>query len=240
MSGGAYSALSGMQTRMGELDRLAQDLANVGTAGYKTERDAKFASERDRFGSALDAAVDVATAGSRIDFRAGTIASTGRDLDVAIEGRGFFVIETPMGPRYTRNGAFTRSVDGTLTTMSGEPVMGEGGPITLTVGPLTISQDGTIRSGATVAGRLQIVDFESEADLERDSGARFRSASEPGSAPEASRVVAGALEQSNVSVVDRMVALTEIKRGFEGLQKGVSVLMNDVDGRAIAELGRRG
>jgi flagellar basal-body rod protein FlgF len=239
MSGGAYSALSGMQTRLGELDRLASDLANVNTAGYKTERDAKYAAERDLFTAALDSAVDVGTAGSRIDFRAGAMATTGRDLDVAIEGKGFFVIDTPAGPRYTRNGAFTRTSDGTLTTVEGQPVLGEGGsPITLTAGPISIAQDGTIRSGATVAGRLQVVEF-ADGELERESGSRFRAI--PSASPQEStgRVIAGTLEQSNVSVVDRMVALTEINRGFEGLQKGVSVLMNDVDGRAIAELGRR-
>jgi flagellar basal-body rod protein FlgF len=241
MSGGAYSALSGMQTRLADLDRLASDLANVGTPGYKTERDAKFAAERDRFDAALESAVDVAPAGSRIDFRAGTIATTGRDLDVAIKGSGFFVVETPNGPRYTRNGSFNLQADGTLATSDGYPVLGDGGPITLGKGAVSIDEDGTIRTGATVAGRLQIVRFEDEQILERDSGARFRATDEAAATPdEDARVVAGALEQSNVSVVDRMVALTEIKRGFEALQKGVSVLFNDIDMRAITELGRRG
>jgi flagellar basal-body rod protein FlgF len=238
MSGGAYSALSGMQTRLTELDRLASDLANINTAGYKTERDAKFAAERDLFTAALDSAVDVAPAGSRIDFRQGNIATTGRDLDVAIEGKGFFVIETPAGPRYTRNGAFTRSSDGTLTTVDGQPVLGDGGPITLTPGQISISPDGTIRSGATVAGRLQVVEF-AEGELLRESGSRFRAVPNANPQESTGKVLAGSLEQSNVSVVDRMVALTEINRGFEGLQKGVSVLMNEIDGRAIAELGRK-
>jgi flagellar basal-body rod protein FlgF len=239
MSGGAYSALSGMQTRLGELDRLAADLANVGTAGYKTERDAKFAAERDLFTAALESAVDVAPAGTRIDFRAGSIATTGRDLDVAIEGRGFFVIETATGPQYTRNGAFTRTADGTLVTADGQPVLGDGGPITLTPGPIVISQDGTIRSGNTIAGRLQVVEFASESDLERVTGARFRAVEGATPVEAEGRVIGGALEGSNVSVVDRMVALTEINRSFEGLQRGVSVLMNEIDGRAISEIGRR-
>jgi flagellar basal-body rod protein FlgF len=238
MAGGTYSALSGMQTRLIDLERVASDLANIGTPGYKAERDAKFAATRDRFAAALDSAVDVAPGGSRIDFRPGTLATTGRDLDVAVQGSGFFVIETPLGNRYTRNGSFTRQADGQLTTTDGHPVLGEGGPITLGAGPITITQDGTIHAGVTAAGKLQIVDF-AEGELDRDTGARFRAKEGTEPTEVERRVVAGALEQSNVSVVDRMVALTEINRGFEGLQKGISVLFNDIDARAITELGKR-
>jgi flagellar basal body rod protein FlgG len=242
MSGGAYSALSGMLTRVQELDRLAGDLANVGTAGYKTERASRVASERERnaFRLALDSAVDVTDGGRRVDFRSGSLATTGRDLDLAIDGQGFFVIGTPNGPRYTRNGAFTRRADGLLATAEGDPVLGENGQkITLAPGKVTVDQDGTIRTGAAVAGRLQIVEFD-EASIDRESGARFRAATGVTPRPATGKVMGGALEQANVSVVDRMVALTEIKRSFEALQRGATVLMNDIDGRAITELGRRG
>jgi|GraSoiStandDraft_12_1057312.scaffolds.fasta_scaffold282849_1 flagellar basal-body rod protein FlgG len=240
MSGGAYSALSGMLTRIGELDRLASDLANVGTAGYKTERAARVAAERDRqrFRLALDSAVDVTDGGRRVDFRAGSLATTGRDLDMAIDGRGFFVITTPNGQRYTRNGSFTRRADGLLTTAEGEPVLGENGQIRLGPGKITADQDGTIRTGETIAGRLRVVDFD-ESNIDRESGARFRAMPGVKPRPATGKVMGGSLEQANVGVVDRMVALTEIKRSFEALQRGATVLMNDVDGRAINELGRR-
>jgi len=239
MSGGAYSALSGMLTRIGELDRLASDLANVGTAGYKTERAARVASERDgRFRLALDSAVDVTDGERRVDFRAGSLATTGRDLDLAIDGQGFFVVSTPNGQRYTRNGSFTRRADGLLTTAEGEAVLGEGGQIRLGPGKITIDQDGTIRTGETVAGRLRVVEF-NETSIERESGARFRAVPGATPRPATGKVLGGALEQANVGVVDRMVALTEIKRSFEALQRGATVLMNDIDGRAINELGRR-
>lgn len=240
MPGGAYSALSGMRTRLEELDRLAADLANVNTAGYKTERSANVASERDRFSSELDSAVDVAMGGTKIDFSPGLIANTGRDLDVAIDGRGFFVVQTPAGDRYTRAGNFVKRSDGTLTTPEGEPVMGENGEVKLPNGPVSIAQDGTIRSGTAVVGRLQVVEFASEADVIRESGARFKAL--PGAAapqPVEAKVVGGALEQSNVSVVDRMAKLTELSRNFESLNKSVSTLMSELDGRAISELGRR-
>ena len=239
MSGGAYSALSGMRTRLEELDRLAFDLANVSTAGYKTERLAKMAAERDEFATALEAAVDVVGSGTKIDFSSGIIATTGRDLDVAIDGRGFFEVETARGLRYTRNGSFQRRADGTLTTADGEPVMGDGGPITLGPGAVSVSADGTVKSGNAIVGRLRVVEFGSEADLIRESGSRFRALT--GATPEEGepKVIGGALEQSNVSIVDRMAALTELSRGFEALQRGVSVLMNDLDSRVISELGRK-
>lgn len=239
MSGGAYSALSGMRARLEELDRLAFDLANVSTAGYKTERAAKMAAERDEFATALEAAVDVVSSGTKVDFSSGAIASTGRDLDVAIEGRGFFEIETERGMRYTRNGGFQRRSDGTLVTTDGLPVMGDGGPITLGTGAVTVSPDGTVKSGTAIVGRLRVVDFESERDLIRESGSRFRALTGAEPVDVEPKVIGGALEQSNVSIVDRMASLTELSRGFEALQKGVSILMNDLDSRVISELGRR-
>lgn len=239
MSGGAYSALSGMRARLEELDRLAFDLANVSTAGYKTERAAKMAAERDEFATALEAAVDVVSSGTKVDFSSGAIASTGRDLDVAIEGRGFFEIETERGMRYTRNGGFQRRSDGTLVTTDGLPVMGDGGPITLGTGAVSVSPDGTVKSGTAIVGRLRVVDFESERDLIRESGSRFRALTGAEPVDVEPKVIGGALEQSNVSIVDRMASLTELSRGFEALQKGVSILMNDLDSRVISELGRR-
>ena len=240
MPGGAYSALSGMRTRTEELDSLAADLANVSTVGYKTERGAKVAADRDAFAVELDSAVDVVMGGKRIDFRPGLIATTGRDLDVAIDGPGFFAIETPNGERYTRNGSFTRRADGALVTSTGDQVLGENGPITLPNGPVKIGDDGTITSGTAVVGRLQVVQFASERDLIRESGATFRALI--GATPEpaaATKLVPGSIEQSNVNIVDRMVKLTELSRNFEALNKGVNTLMTDLDGRAISELARR-
>lgn len=238
MSGGIYSALSGMQVRIDDLERVASDLANVGTSGYKAERTAVAAAERERFGLELASAIDVMAGEHRIDFRGGVIGATGRELDAALEGPGFFVVATPEGERYTRDGAFTRRGDGVLTTRDGNPVMGASGEIRLGAGTVNIAEDGTIRAGSTVAGRLKVVTFNA-ADIARESGARFRAALDVTPIASSARVIGGSLEAANVSVVDRMAALTEITRAFEGLQRGISVLANDIDGRAITELGRR-
>lgn len=240
MAGGAYTALTGLRARMEQLDRLASDIANAGTAGYKAERSATVAQERDAFEGALMAAIDVVAGTRRVDFRNGTVVTTGRDLDFAIEGRGFFVVDTPAGSRYTRNGHFLRLSDGTLGTNDGFAVDGESGPIRLTSGPITVSEDGTVRAGAAVAGKLKIVDFDDYEQLSREGATRFRASD--AAVPkdnEETAIKSGALEQSNVSVVERIAQLTEVSRSFEALQRGIAILTNDLDTHAINALGRR-
>lgn len=239
MPGGAYSALSGMRMRLDDLDRLAADLANVGTAGYKTERTSTEESRR-AFASALDSAIDVTQGGRKTNFMPGTIASTGRDLDMAIEGSGFFEIETPGGTRFTRAGNFKVQSDGLLTTMEDMPVAGVDGEIRLPVGPVMVTSDGTIRVGQTIAGKVKVVRFDNEDGLVRESGTRFHAPDGVDATEvEEARIFTRSLELSNVSVVERVAVLTETSRAFEALQKGISVLLNDIDGRAIAEFGRK-
>lgn len=241
MAGGSYVALSGLRTRLEQLDRISADIANAGTAGYKTERVTTAEAKRPDFSQVLQTAIDVSAAPGMIDFRNGSIESTGRDMDVALEGRGFFVVDTPNGPRYTRNGQFSRRSDGTLVTADGLEVQGDQGPIKLGEGRMSIEADGTVRAGGTVAGRLSIVDFGDYVSLRREDGARFRpeAGNVARAAEKGTTVRGGALEGSNISLAERMVQLTEVSRAFEALQRGVSTLMNDCDGRAITELGRR-
>ena len=228
MAGGYYTALSGMRTRIDALDRLASDIANVSTAGYKTERAGTTEAGRPSFGAALESAVDVANGEGRLDLRPGPIATTGRSLDVAIEGRGFFVVETSQGQRYTRNGHISRRADGVLTTEEGDPVLGAAGPIRVSGTAVEVEPDGTVRSDGTIAGKLSVVDFDARTEVVRETGSRFR-ANGPAQTVERPTLTAGALEQSNASVVDRVAELSEVSRTFETLLRAVSVLMNDVD-----------
>jgi flagellar basal body rod protein FlgG len=239
MAGGAYVALSGLRARSEHLDRLAADIANAATSGYKAERGTTAAAERLTFNRALESAIDVAHGPTTVDMRDGAITPTGRDLDFALRGGGFFVVDTPGGPRYTRNGHFERGADGMLATADGDIVQGEGGPIQLGTGALSVGEDGTIRTGATVAGKLKVVDFTDASVLAREGSARFNAGGVTPVAMAAPRVQAGALEKSNVSLVERIAEMTETSRTFEALQRGVSLIMNDMDGKAITELGRR-
>src|SRR5262249_52346279 len=157
MSGSQYIALSGLRARVDDLDRLADDLANVGTAGYKGQREARASAERMVFSDTLQTAIDTTYGGQKLDVSSGALARTGRDLDVAIDGDGYFVMNTPSGPRYTRNGHFTMAADRTLVAEDGSPVQGENGPITLGQGDVRIDQDGTVWAGDQQAGKFQIV-----------------------------------------------------------------------------------
>lgn len=238
MAGGHYVALSGMRTRLDELDRLASDLANVGTAGYKGERTGHRNVPRPAFDRALDTAIDATLGDRKLDVRPGAIEPTGRPLDVALEGDGFLVVDTPAGPRYTRNGHLSRGPEGTLITADGATVRGADGPLTVGNGMISIDPDGTVVHDGVTVGRLAVVRFADPGALVRESGALLRTDQTP--TPVASPSVrTGSLEQANISVVDRVAELTSVNRSFQALQKAVSVLMNDVDGRAIDSFGRR-
>ncbi|MGE3276367.1 MAG: flagellar hook-basal body protein [Vicinamibacterales bacterium] len=244
MSGGAYLALSGVRTRIAQLDRIAADLANATTAGYKGERASTVSAERPGtpFGAALDAAIDVTDGPTRVDFRSGPLTATGNDFDAAIDGDGFFEIETARGLRYTRNGHFSRGAGGKLVTADGSIVRGESGDaIELPAGQsVTYESDGTVRAGGAVVGKLHIVDFQDRSRLVREGGAFF--AVPEGMTPEPVTdpvIRGGTLEGSNVSVVESMVRLVDVSRTFDALQRGIGVVMNDLGTKAISELGRR-
>lgn len=238
MAGGYYTALSGMQARQEALDRIASDIANASTTGYKTERAGTVQADRPSFSQALQSAVDVVNGEARVDMRAGSLTSTGRSMDLSIEGNGFFVVDTAQGARYTRNGHFARSSDGTLVNDEGDTVQGASGPIKIGPGDVAIEPDGSVKSNGATVGTLKVVKFADDAKLEREGGSRFRTTAtpEPVAAP---TVVAGALEQSNVSVMERIAEMTEVSRSYQSLMKAITVLVNDVDKGAISELGRR-
>ena len=239
MSGSQYIALSGLRARLDELDSLATDIANVGTAGYKGERGSRASAERPSFGDTLQTAIDTTLGSRRLDVAAGAMAPTGRPLDVAFDGPGFATVNTAAGPRYTRNGHFTLNADRKLVTEDGGAVQGTDGDITLGDGEVRIDGDGTVWAGASRAGKLAIVEFANPGQLVRDQGNLLRADGQTGTASGGTIVRSGTLEDSNVSVADRLAELTTVSRGFEALQKAISMLMNDVDGRAIENLGRR-
>jgi flagellar basal body rod protein FlgG len=187
----------------------------------------------------LQTAIDVTTGDRRLNTVAGAIEPTGRSLDAAIDGNGFFVVENAAGTRYTRNGHFVVGTDGQLKTEDGSVVQGAAGPITVGTGQVTITDDGTVQVGGTPAGKLAVVAFDDPGRLVREGSSLLRADNITARPATDIAIRSGSLEQSNVSVVERIAELTEVTRTFEALQKALTLQMNDLDGRAIEVLGRR-
>jgi flagellar basal body rod protein FlgG len=133
----------------------------------------------------------------------------------------------------------TRRADGLLATADGDAVQGAMGPIKVGTGSIEIDADGTVRHDGAVAGKLRIVAFGRDANLVRETALRVRNDGPEPQVIAQPSIKSGSLEQSNVSIVERLAELSSVSRSFEALQRALSVLMNDVDTRAIAELGRR-
>jgi flagellar basal body rod protein FlgG len=160
-----------------------------------------------------------------IDFSQGSIHHTGRKLDMAIEGEGFFVIETPDGDRYTRNGTFRTDENGKLVDFRGRTVAGEGGPITIPdrypLSALAVSQDGTLTISGREVGKLKVVSLEDNKALAPIGDGCYRLGDddvevEPVEAPV---VHQGYSEKSNVNMVEELVDLMQVSRMYEANTK---------------------
>lgn len=237
MNSGIYAALSGNITAMKRLDVLSNNLANTNTAGFKKDR-LTFESLLAKGQAAGDAPV-MAEEKFFTDFSPGPLKQTGNTLDVAIEGDGFFVIDTPQGPAYTRQGNFHISPAGRLVTVDGFEVQGKGGPITIKGGSVDIDTQGGIAVDGANVGALQLVDFPKPYALQKLGNSLYRPAS-AAAAPQpaaAARVNQGFLEESNVSVVMEMAQMIETSRYFETCQKVIQNYDN-MASKAANDVGR--
>lgn len=232
-----YKALSGAITQMRKLEVVSQDLANVNTSGYKGQRLAFNEVLAARLPAGTRSGGFVAVGDQRTDFTPGHLQGTGNPFHLAIDGEGYFVVETPRGERYTRSGGFTLSADGTVITPQGETVLGEGGPLQVTGGKMEVGLDGTVRSENGEIGKLRIVRFldtrrvaKEGANLLRADAANVEDVATP-------RVAQGTLEQSNVSPIDSMVSMITIQRQFEAYERAMK-LMDGATQKMIADAGR--
>jgi flagellar basal-body rod protein FlgF len=231
-------AASGLRSRMESLEMLANNLANAGTAGYKTDRE--FYSLYLAPEANTDATMPLIDR-PWTDFSQGLLRDTGNPLDLALTGKGFFTVNGPGGPLYTRNGSFRLSPKGALVTAEGYPVRGVGGTTVNVPGlsPLEISKDGTVRQDGNIVGQLEILDFTSAAGLAKQGNSYFRadSASPRTAMPPDAAVHQGHLEDSNSGSAEAAVRLIGVMRQFEALQKAVS-LGGDMNQQAIQEVAR--
>lgn len=216
-----YVAMNGAKALAQRQEVLTHNLANANTAGFRADLTAFRAVPAQAEGTSPTRVYNIeATAG--FDPTPGPITSTGRPLDLAIRGAGWFVVQTPTGEEaYTRAGAFSVGADGSLQTATGNVVMGDGGPLAIPENAtVTVGGDGTVsaRVGSQPAvqvGRLRLVNPE-PATLARGADGLMRTANGVPAADDAAvTVVDGALEGSNVNVVEAMVGMIELSRRFE-------------------------
>jgi flagellar basal-body rod protein FlgF len=219
-----YTALSGARASLQRQDILAHNLANVSTTGFRAEMQAFRAVPIRGDGASTRAFAAETTLG--MDTRPGPIQTTGRALDVAAQGNAWFAVQALDGTEaYTRAGAFQVDAEGQLVTPQGLPVLGDGGPITLPLNAqVEVGLDGTITTTVGAgrpqqAGRLKLVTPED--GLTRGDDGLFRSAQGDLPADPAARVQPGALEGSNVSAVETMVAMISAARQFEQQMKAL-------------------
>ncbi|RMF68511.1 MAG: flagellar basal-body rod protein FlgF [Calditrichaeota bacterium] len=240
-------AAQSMVTRMAELDAVANNLANISTKGFK--RETLFLNELQRKlagkgAAGTSAGTHVPELGAVIDFSQGPMVGTGQPLDVAISGPGLFVVETPQGEAYTRDGRFTINADGILTTLDGLPVLGQGGPIELnlqqnSVSQLVINDTGEVVLDGNVVDRLKIVAVEAPEDFRRVGGNLFEPADPTKTPNEAEGVTVrqGFLEDSNVNPVEEMTMMIEILHAFRTSEKMIQA-QDTLLGRAVNDIGR--
>jgi flagellar basal-body rod protein FlgF len=237
------SAASGLRARMESLEMLANNLANAATGGYKTDREfySLYTSPDAAGGETGPAATLPVVERPWTDFSQGNLRVTGNPLNVALSGRGFFVVQGSSGRLFTRNGNFRVLPDGTLAAAEGYPVQGVGGT-TLRVNPgvpVEIDPDGTVRQQGQVAGQIEVVDFSDTAVLAKQGSTYFRTsdaAAQPVAAANV-QVLQGKLEESNVGAPEAAVRLVSLMRQFETLQKAITI-GGEMNRRAVEEVAR--
>lgn len=247
---GLYAAASAMLANLYRQGLLAHNIANVDTPGFKqvlTSLDdfretamiyppgptAGLANLRwiGNFGLGVQTAQEIT------DFLQGGLRHTGHPFDLAIQGAGFFRIQTPDGERYTRDGRFFRDVEGNLVTVDGYQVLDEGGqPINLPEGELSISPEGVILVNGQTVATLGLAAFENPStELTRDGSNYF--AAEGGATSDAvGTVVQGYIEMSNANPAQLMTQMIAVARAYEAAQKMVQT-QDELLGKAINTLG---
>jgi flagellar basal-body rod protein FlgF len=242
----SITAASGMRARLESLDMLANNLANASTGGYKVDREffglyvSQSAQEADEEG--VDGSPDQLPVIEKqyTDYSQGVIHATDNPLDFAISGRGFFAVNGPTGPLYTRNGNFKLSAAGVLVTSDGMPVRSKTGETiqTRSQSAVTVSEDGTVIQDAQSLGQLALVTFDEQKQLNKQ-GLNYFVNVDPntGPAPSDAKVYQGKLEGSNVGSAESSVRLISVLRQFEMLSKAINI-GSDMDKQALQEVAK--
>jgi flagellar basal-body rod protein FlgF len=236
------AAASGIRARLESLDMLANNIANSSAPGFK--------ADREFYGVYLSAEAADSPAGTTptilpvvqrqwTDFSQGSLTPTGNALDLALNGQGFFVVQSANGPAFTRDGSFRLSLQGELTTQDGDKIQGQdGNPILLdNTRPVEIGSDGTVRQDGQDVAQIAVVNFSDPAVLAKRGNNYFRtdlSTMAPAPQPE---IRQGVIEAANSQPAESAVRLVNIMRQFEALQKALAIGA-DMNLRALQDVAK--
>ena len=254
MNRGIYPILSGALAHERRMQVFANNMANVNTAGFKQDEQAfkaifpKYHAVIPTIGHGAGLAQQivarpfgtterafVAPHTMKTTFDAGRIRMTGNPLDLAIQGKGFFEVETPQGARYTRNGMLSLDNQRRLVNGLGYPVMGTKGEIKIPPGKLEITPQGDIRVDDKPVATVKVMEFPDEEMPVKSAEGLF--SSDKGKPVKNPQLLAGHIEESNVNSIGEMVKMIEGMRSYESSQKLIQTLDRMAE-MAIQDIGR--
>jgi flagellar basal-body rod protein FlgF/flagellar basal-body rod protein FlgG len=242
MDSGYYAAMTGLVARTQALDIAATNLANAQTPGYRAEQE-YFRSALmgpDAADSQLGQTVNNygLLGGDHLNLSQGALEQTGNPLDLAIEGEGFFQVQTANGPRYTRDGGFHRTPAGLLVTAAGDAVLSASGqPIPIPPGEASVGADGALSVAGGVVATVGVFTFPAGAQLTPEGANRYRTPE--GAAPVISKNAAihqGAIENANQSVIQGTMNLILMQREAEMMQRALTVFHTEFNKIATEDL----
>lgn len=239
MDSGFYAACAGLRAQSQALEVAAHNLANLNTPGFRAQQvsfQSLLALLQTASTNVLNQAINNygVLEGTRLDLGAGNVQMTGNPLDLALEGDGFFTVQTVRGTRYTRGGSFRISTSGQLVTAAGDAVLGESGAIHLPSGPVSISSDGTVTVGGTVAGKIRLAEIAPGASLSSEGDGLLVAANVQ--AARHAVVRQGALEASNVNAIRAITELIGVQRQAEMMQRAMSLFHSEMNHIAATDL----
>lgn len=244
MDSGYYAAMTGLLARTQALDTAATNLANAETTGYRAQRE-YFRSVLlgpDAQGSQLGQAVNRfgLLGGDRLSMAQGAVQETGNPLDLAIEGEGFFAVQTVSGIRYTRDGSFHRSQSGMLVASANEPVLSSRGrPILFPAGDVSIGSDGVLSIAGGAVASIGVFRFPAGAQLKAEGANRYAAPDSVRATQSADAVIhQGALEGANQDLVQGTLDLIMMQRQAEMMQKALTVFHTDFNKIATEDVPR--
>jgi flagellar basal-body rod protein FlgF/flagellar basal-body rod protein FlgG len=243
MDSGFYATFTGLSTRMDELELIANNLANTSTTGFKAHLSfyrSLPAWLQPSLSNSLNSVVNQfgVLGGERIDLAPGNLQTTGNPTDVALQGDGFFTVQTGNGLRYTRDGNFRLNTQRQLVTAQGDPILGDQGAIQIPDGPVTISQDGTLSVNGAVVSKLKITGFASPQQLKAEGSTYFAADAGAGKVLSDAQVIQGSLESSNSNPIRATISLMELQRTAQIMEKALYIFHNEFNRSAAQDIGR--